>query len=65
MDNKFQLVLRLRAAADVRKRLYEMGQVTQLDRISPLLDEAADVIYDDQRFKNSWLYKVWKFVDSL
>jgi hypothetical protein len=65
MDNKFQLVLRLRAAADVRRRLHEMGYVKQLDRISPLLAEAADVIYEDQRFKNSWFYKVWKFVDSL
>ena len=65
MDNKFQLVLRLRAAADVRRRLYEMCHVKQIDRISPLLAEAADVIYEDQRFKNSWFYKVWKFVDSL
>lgn len=65
MDNKFQLVLRLRAAADVRRRLHEMGHVKQLDRLSPLLAEAADVIYEDQRFKNSWFYKVWKFVDSL
>lgn len=65
MHSKFELVCRLRAHAGMRRKLDEMAGATQVNKLALLLDESANVIYEDQRFKNSWFYKVWKFFDSL
>lgn len=61
------LITRLQVRASIRRSIQTRKSVQEgkPDRIADLLEEAAVVIYEDQRFKNSWFYKVWKFFNSL
>lgn len=60
---ELSLINRLRIRASIRRNIQTRKSVQEgkPDRISDLLEEAADQLQQDERFKYSLCFKVWKF----
>lgn len=60
---ELSLIYRLRIRASIRRNIQTRKSVQEgkPDRISDLLEEAADQLEQDNEFKNSIMFKIWKF----
>lgn len=61
MEN--DLIHRLKVRASIRRNIQSRKSVQEgkPDRISDLLEEAANELEKDEKFKKSFCFKVWKF----
>lgn len=60
---ELSLINRLKIRASIRRNIQTRKSVQEgkPDRISDLLEEAASELEQNEKFKNSFWFRVWKF----